>query len=100
VGHYVAALAEYHPRESVLGVSLQVGYDSRKGSFDQEITLLIPCRLIHHPDLCYRGANLRVAPFKSGFYLYGGPGCFQLDQIINYKQGQIPIPLEMRTMLI
>ena len=40
VGLYLAPLLEFHRPDSRLGIMLQAGYDSRKGSFDQVVT---PC---------------------------------------------------------
>ena len=74
IGLYLAPLVEFHRPDSRLGFMLQAGYDSRKGSFKQIIT---PCNC--PADLSAKLSyitiepSLRFAPFKSGFYLYGGP---------------------------
>jgi hypothetical protein len=74
VGLYLAPLIEFHIPDSKFGAMLQVGYDSRRGSFKQVIT---PCNC--PADLSVRVSyltiepSLRFAPFNSGLYFYGGP---------------------------
>jgi outer membrane protein OmpA-like peptidoglycan-associated protein len=98
VGLYVAPLIEYHRPDTRLGIMLQVGYDSRKGSFDEVMT---PCNCPAdlNTDLSYLTVepNLRFAPFKSNFYLYGGPRfAFNLSKSFTYKQGVNPaFPLQV-----
>jgi outer membrane protein OmpA-like peptidoglycan-associated protein len=91
-GLYLAPLVTFHRPASKLGVMLQVGYDSRKGSFDQVIT---PCNCPADlsTDLSYITIepSLRFAPFKSGFYLYAGPRfAFNRDHSFTYKLGTNP----------
>ncbi len=91
-GLYFAPLVTFHRPDSKLGVMLQVGYDSRKGSFDQVIT---PCNCPADlsTDLNYITIepSLRFAPFKSGFYLYAGPRfAFNRDHSFTYKLGTNP----------
>jgi hypothetical protein len=53
---------------------LQAGYDSRKGDFDQVITACdCPADLSTNLSYITVEPSLRFAPFKSNFYLYGGP---------------------------
>ena len=91
-GHYVAALMEFHPPESIWGAALQVGYDSRRSSFDQEITAdNYPADLF--TDLTYVTVEptLCVFPFKSNFYLYGGPRlAFSSIKTFTYQSGVNP----------
>lgn len=89
VGLYVAPLLEYHKPDKVLGVMLQAGYDSRKGAFDQVFT---PCNCPADllTDLSYITVepSLRLAPFKSNFYIYAGPRiAFNLAKSFTYEQG-------------
>lgn len=91
-GLYLAPLVTFHRPDSKLGVMLQVGYDSRKGSFDQVIT---PCNCPADlsTDLNYITIepSLRLAPFKSGFYLYAGPRfAFNRDHSFTYELGTNP----------
>jgi len=91
-GLYVAPLVEYYIPGTLLGIMLQAGYDSRKGEFDQVIT---PCNCPADlsTDLSYLiiEPSLRLAPFKSNFYLYGGPRmAFILDKSFIYRQKPNP----------
>jgi outer membrane protein OmpA-like peptidoglycan-associated protein len=92
VGFFALPLIEYHRPESRLGFMLQAGYDSRKGSFDQVIS---PCNCPEdlNTDLSYITVepSIRIAPFKSNFYVYGGPRlAFNLDNNFTYQQGVNP----------
>jgi len=92
VGLYLTPLVEFHRPDSRLGVMLQAGYDNRKGSFEQVVT---PCNCPADlsTDLSYITVepSLRLAPFKSNFYLYGGPRlAFNLAKLFTYKQGINP----------
>lgn len=88
IGLYLAPLLEYYRPETRLGVMLQVGYDSRKGSFDD---ILTPCKCPAElsTDLAYITVepSLRFAPFRSNFYLFGGPRlAFNLSKSFTYQQ--------------
>ena len=101
VGLYVAPLIEFHRPDTRLGFMLQAGYDSRKGSF-KEVMTPCNCPADLNTDLSYFTIepSLRFAPFRSNFYLYGGPRfAFNLSKSFTYKQGinpaypaQIPSP--------
>jgi outer membrane protein OmpA-like peptidoglycan-associated protein len=89
---YLVPLVEFHRPDSRLGIMLQAGYDSRKGSFKQVVT---PCNCPEDlsTDLSYITVepSLRFAPFKSNFYLYGGPRfAFNLAKSFTYEQGINP----------
>ena len=92
VGLFIAPLLEYRPADSRWGVMLQAGYDSRKGAFDQVRTACdSPADL--STDLSYITVepSVRFAPFKSNFYLYGGPRlAFNLDKSFTYELGINP----------
>ena len=98
VGLFLAPLLEFHRPESRWGFMFQAGYDSRKGSFNEVIT---PCNC--PADLTTKliyitvEPNLRFAPFKSNFYLYGGPRlAFNLDKSFVYEQKTNPdYPLQI-----
>lgn len=88
MGLYLAPLLEYYRPETRLGVMLQVGYDSRKGSFDDVVTPC-NCRAELSTDLAYITVepNLRFAPFRSNFYLFGGPRlAFSMNKSYTYQQ--------------
>lgn len=92
IGLFGAPLIEFHRPESRWGVMLQAGYDSRKGNFDEIIS---PCNCPRDlsSTLSYITIepNLRFAPFKSDFYLFGGPRvAFILDKSFVYTQKNDP----------
>ena len=91
-GLYLAPLVEFHKPDTRLGFMFQAGYDSRKGSFDQKMTSC-NCPADLSTDLSYitLEPSIRFAPFKSNFYLYGGPRlAFNLDKSFKYSQGTNP----------
>ncbi|NWJ49973.1 MAG: OmpA family protein [Bacteroidetes bacterium] len=92
VGLFIAPLVEFHRPHSVLGAILQIGYDNRKGSFNQVIT---PCNCPADlsANLTYLTVepSLRLAPFRSNFYLYGGPRlAFNVEKTFSYQLGTNP----------
>ncbi|MCX6236661.1 MAG: OmpA family protein [Bacteroidia bacterium] len=94
VGLYIAPLIEFHRPDTRLGLMLQVGYDGRKGSF-KEVMTPCNCPADLKTDLSYITVepSLRLAPFKSDFYLYAGPRlAFNLNNrhSFTYKQGINP----------
>lgn len=92
LGLYVAPLIEFHRPESRWGAMLQAGYDNRSGKFDQVITPC-DCPADLSATLSYLTVepSLRFAPFKSDFYLYGGPRiAYNLAHSFNYEQGINP----------
>ncbi|UFH45551.1 outer membrane beta-barrel protein [Flavobacterium galactosidilyticum] len=92
VGLFVAPLLEYRPANSKWGVMLQAGYDSRKGTFDQVKTACdCPADLTTKLSYITVEPSLRFAPFKSNFYLYGGPRlAFNLNKSFEYQLGINP----------
>lgn len=91
-GLYIAPLLEFQRPQSKWGAMLQVGYDSRKGSFNQ---ILTPCNCPADlsTDLSYITVEpgLRFKPFRSGFYLYGGPRlAFNTSKSFTYSQKTNP----------
>lgn len=98
VGLYAAPLVEYHRPDSYFGFMFQTGYDNRNGKFNQVIT---PCNCPADLEtkLSYFTIepSLRFTPFKSNFYLYGGPRlAFNLDKSFTYQQGNNPdYPLQI-----
>jgi outer membrane protein OmpA-like peptidoglycan-associated protein len=92
IGLYLAPLVEYHKPETRLGGMLQIGYDSRKGKFDRIVT---PCNCPADlkTDLRYITIepSLRFAPFRSSFYLFGGPRfAFNSTKAFTYSQKTNP----------
>jgi outer membrane protein OmpA-like peptidoglycan-associated protein len=91
-GLYLAPLIEFHRPETRFGVMLQVGYDSRKGSFND---ILTPCDCPAElsTELAYITVepSLRFAPFRSNFYLFGGPRlALNLNKSFTYQQRTNP----------
>ena len=92
VGLYVAPLIEFHRPDTRLGFMFQAGYDSRKGAFKQ-VTSPCNCPEDLKTDLSYLTIepSIRFAPFKSNFYLYGGPRlAFNMAKSFTYRQGINP----------
>lgn len=92
VGLFLAPLIEFHRPDSRFGFMLQVGYDSRKGAFDQiETACNWPANLSTGLSYISVEPSLRFAPFKSNFYLFGGPRfAFNQDRSFTFKQGVNP----------
>lgn len=102
-GVYAAPLIEYHRPNTMLGAMLQVGYDSRRGYFDQVLTPCnCPAELSTKLSYISIEPSLRLAPFKSGFYLYAGPRIsFNLENTFAYNQKPNPlIPGQIQTPVI
>jgi outer membrane protein OmpA-like peptidoglycan-associated protein len=70
---YVSLLTEYRPNK-VWGAMLNVAFDNRGGSFDQVIAPCnCPATLATNLSYIAIEPSIRVAPFKSSFYLFAGP---------------------------
>ncbi|MDT8416090.1 MAG: OmpA family protein [Flavobacteriaceae bacterium] len=92
VGVFAAGVLEYHRPNTMLGFMLMAGYDSREGSFDQEIGDC-GCVLDLYANLAYFTVepSIRFAPFKSNLYLYGGPRfAFNVSNKFIFEQDQFP----------
>ena len=92
VGLFLAPLLEYHRPGTMLGFMLQGGYDGRNGKFDQ-VKTACNCPSDLSTDLSYISVepSLRLAPFKSNFYLFAGPRfAFNQAKSFTYKQGVNP----------
>ena len=74
VGLYLAPLMEFHRPDTRLGFMLQIGYDNRKGKFEETVTPCnCPADLKANVSYLTVEPSLRLAPFKGDFYLYAGP---------------------------
>jgi len=87
VGLFAGPTIEYYRPNTVLGFIFQMGYDSRKGKFEETFT---PCNC--PADLSTKLSyitiepSIRIAPFKSNFYLYGGPRfAYNIDKSFIYQ---------------
>ncbi len=92
VGLYVAPLVEFHRPDSRWGFMFQAGLDSRKGAF-KEVKTPCNCPADLTTDLSYITIepSLRVAPFKSDFYLYAGPRfAYNIAKSFTYSLGINP----------
>jgi len=91
VGLYAFPVVEYHPEDSRLGFTLQAGYDSRAGKFDQVTS---PCNCPE--DLKTKLAYITIEPslrfnVTSDLYLFAGPRvAFNIDKRFTYQQGINP----------
>lgn len=87
VGLFAAPTIEYYKPNTIFGAMLQVGYDSRKAKFAQTLT---PCDCPQDmkTKLSYVTIepSLRIAPFKSNFYIFAGPRlAFNLKNSFVYQ---------------
>ncbi|MDA3865787.1 MAG: outer membrane beta-barrel protein, partial [Salinivirgaceae bacterium] len=92
VGLFLAPHVEYHRPESRWGLILEAGYDNRKGSFD-EIKTPCNCPADLSANISYITIepSLRFAPFKSDFYLFGGPRlAYSISKSFIYELGINP----------
>lgn len=91
-GLYLAPLVEFRRPESKWGVMLQTGYDSRRGSFDEQTTPCnCPVNLETNLGYITVEPSLRFSPFNSGFYLMGGPRlAFNVKKEFTYELGVNP----------
>ena len=98
VGLFLAPLIEYHRPNSYWGFMFQTGYDNRSGKFDQ-ITTVCNCPADLSAKVSYFTIepSLRLAPFKSNFYLYAGPRiAFNNAKSFEYQLGINPnFPLQL-----
>ena len=99
VGLFIAPSIEYYKPGTKLGFIFQAGYDSRRGSFNQVTTPCnCPADLEAKVSYITIEPSLRYAPFRSNFYLYGGPRfAFLQDKSFTYSQGTNPdFPLQVQ----
>ena len=92
VGLFMGPVIEYHKANTVFGFMLQAGYDGRRAEYE---TVTTPCNcpadLTTNLSYITVEPSLRVAPFKSGFYLYAGPRVgFNMNKEFKYKLGTNP----------
>lgn len=88
LGLYAAPVIEYHNPESLFGVMLQAGYDSRMGAFDRVITPC-DCEADLTTDLGYITIepSLRFSPFRNGLYIFAGPRlAFNMSKSFTYSE--------------
>ncbi|MBW8324272.1 MAG: OmpA family protein [Prolixibacteraceae bacterium] len=86
-------IMEFHRPGTRLGFMLQAGYESRRATWEQVTT---PCNCpadleTNHLAYITVEPSIRIAPFKSNFYIYGGPRlAFNVDKRFLYEQGISP----------
>lgn len=92
IGLFAAPLIEYHRPDTRLGFVLQAGYDGRNGKFKQVFTPCdCPADLSTNLRYITIEPSLRFAPFKSNFYLFGGPRfAFNTASSFTYQLGINP----------
>jgi hypothetical protein len=90
-GFYAAVLGEYRPTP-VWGGMLYVGYDDRRGLFDDVRTPCnCPMSLSTRVSYVSIEPSLRIAPFSSGFYIFAGPRVgFNVEKTFTYIQDGNP----------
>jgi outer membrane protein OmpA-like peptidoglycan-associated protein len=90
---YASILTEYRPNK-VFGIMLNIAYDGRGGKFDQVIAPCnCPADLSTNLSYVVFEPSLRIAPFKSAFYIFAGPTIgINTTKEFNYIQDkQIPV---------
>lgn len=88
---------EYHRPKSLLGFMFQAGYDVRDAKFNEIITPCdCPANLTSELSYITLEPSLRFTPFRSNFYLYGGPRfAFVQQKSFEYQLGINPnFPLQ------
>jgi len=91
-GLFAFPIVEYHPENSRFGFSLQAGYDSRAGKFDQVTS---PCNCPE--DLKTKLAYITIEPslrfnVASDLYLFAGPRvAFNINKQFTYQLGTNPV---------
>jgi outer membrane protein OmpA-like peptidoglycan-associated protein len=93
VGLFIAPMLEYHRPGTLLGFMFQAGFDSRKASFKQITNPCFDCPADLSSKLRYISLepSLRIAPFKSNFYLFAGPRlAFNIGKSFKYELGEDP----------
>ena len=98
-GIYFAPNIEYHNPESKWGFIFQAGFDNRKGKFNT-VNTSCNCPADLDSNLTYITVepSLRFAPFKTNFYLFGGPRfAFNHEASFTYSQKTNPnFPLQIQ----
>ena len=92
LGLYLAPLIEYYRPNSVWGFMFQSGYDNRAGKFNT-VTTACNCPADLSTKLSYFTIepSLRIAPFRSNFYMYAGPRfAFNNEKSFEYQLGLNP----------
>jgi len=91
-GLFLAPMVEYSNPNNRFGLILQAGYDNRKGKYDQVISPCnCPANLNTNLTYVTFEPSLKFSPFKSSFYLYGGPRfAFVFDKSFTFEQGTNP----------
>ena len=86
VGGFVGPTLEYHRPKTRLGFILTEGLDNRRADFeqgDQELFARISYFSVE--------PSLRLAPFRSNFYIHGGPRFgFLISSSFKYKRAGFP----------
>ncbi|MBC7642070.1 MAG: OmpA family protein, partial [Flavobacterium sp.] len=89
---YVAIDIEYQRSKSLFGFMFQAGYDSRYAKYNEVITPCdCPANLKSNLSYVTLEPSLRFTPFRSNFYLYGGPRiAFVQQKSFEYQLGINP----------
>jgi len=88
---YASLLTEYRPNK-VWGGMLNIAYDNRGGKFNEVIAPCnCPADLSTNISYLAIEPSLRLAPFKSAFYVFAGPTIdINLSKEFTYKQFKVP----------
>ncbi|HMC99656.1 MAG TPA: porin family protein, partial [Ferruginibacter sp.] len=100
VGLFAGPVIEYHRARSVFGFMLQAGYDNRRAEYDQVLNSSNRTQdLTTKLSYITVEPSLRIAPFRSAFYLFLGPRvAFNVQKSFTYELGPDPaIPASTST---
>lgn len=92
IGLFVGPTIEYYKPGTRLGFILQAGYDMKGGKFSEVLTPCnCPADLKTKLNYLTIEPSLRFAPFRSNFYLFGGPRfSFNMDKSFVFQQRTNP----------
>ena len=87
LGLYAAPTVSYYKPKGLFGFIFQFGYDSRQGTFAEQLTDCdCPANLSTKLSYLVIEPSLRFAPFRSRFYLYTGPRlAFNWEHSFTYQ---------------
>lgn len=92
IGLFIGPLIEYHRPDTRLGFILQLNYDGRGGAFTRVDTPCnCPADLSTNLNYFSIEPSLRIAPFRTNFYLFVGPRLsWNWKKAFVYEQGINP----------
>jgi len=92
IGLFAGPTIAYYKPNSLFGFMLQAAYDTKSGKFAEVLTPCdCPADLNTKLNYIVIEPSLRFAPFRSNFYLFGGPRfSFNIDKSFVFQQSTNP----------